>query len=191
MGTRSGLVASLGLHVRTGRALAIGLAGPFVAPAILFRRELSLWEERLGSKGPYHTTLDLPWAEAMLAARPVAAEVEAIAAGCMRRLLAELSEAGYRACGVGVVGSMGQDPARIGNPHIRAHAAEGQLFRRAVELAAEDCGLRYHSCSPEDAAAPADATLVARAQGLGKGLIHPWRVDERSATVAALIILSA
>ena len=191
MGARSGLAASLGLHVRTGRAVAIGLAGPREAPSILFRRDISLWEKRLGSKGPYHTTLELPWAEAVLAARPVVIEVERIAAGCVRQLVAELADAGYRARGVGVVGSMGQDPARIGNPHIRAHAAEGQLFRRAVELAAEGCGLRYWSCSPEDAAAPADATLVALARGLGKGLIHPWRIEERSATVAALIILSA
>lgn len=197
MGSASRVIASLGFFVRTGRAVAIALRGPADAPCILFRRDIALWAERLGKQGPYHTVLDLPWPEAVRAAQPVVREVEGIAAGCLKHLLGEVSAAGYRIRAVGIVGSMGQDPAKIGNPHIRAHAAEGQLFRHAVEVAAQGCGLRYRSFAPAEAAASASAALGqpidqldARVQSLGKGLVRPWRTDERSATLAAWAALS-
>ena len=197
MGSASKVGASLGFHVRTGRAVAIALRGPADAPCVLFRRDVALWAARLGNKGPYHTVLELPWPEAVRAAQPVVREVEAIAAECFRQLLDEAAAAGHRVHGVGIVGSMGQDPAKIGNPHIRAHAAEGQLFRHAVEVAAQGCGLRYLSFARADLVASASAALAqpadeldAKVQSLGKGRVRPWRTEERSATLAAWIALA-
>ena len=182
--------ASLGFHVRTGRAVAIVLRGPADAPSILFRRDVSLWSSELGDKGPYHTVLELPWPEAVRAAQPVVRAVEGIAIDCVKALLDDAMEAGCRIGAVGIVGSMGQDPAKIGNPHIRAHAAEGQLFRHAVEVAAQASGLSYLSHAPEEVAISAGAERAAKVQALGKGLIHPWRTEERCATLAAWICLS-
>lgn len=170
--------------------MAIALRGPADAPGILFRRDISLWSPELGNKGPYHTVLDLPWPEAVRAAQPVLRQVEKIAAACMKALLDEAAQAGCRIGGVGIVGSIGRDPAKIGNPHIRAHAAEGQLFRHAVEVAAQANGLAYVSYAPDDVANSAGAERVAQVQSLGKGLIPPWRTEERCATLAAWLSLS-
>jgi hypothetical protein len=46
-----------------------------------------------------------------------------------------------------VVGSI-IDPATIANPHIRAHAQEGQLFRTVVETAAKKLGIASYNALP-------------------------------------------
>lgn len=49
-----------------------------------------------------------------------------------------------------VVGSQ-IDPANIANPHIRAHAHEGRLFRSAVEQTLQDHGIRTEVLLERDA----------------------------------------
>ena len=51
------------------------------------------------------------------------------------------------------------DPASIANPHIRAHALEGQLFRSAVEQALNAHGIRTFILLERDAYAKAGAQL--------------------------------
>ncbi|HYM59915.1 MAG TPA: hypothetical protein VEZ11_03365, partial [Thermoanaerobaculia bacterium] len=91
-------------------------------------------------------------------------------------------------------------PARIGNPHIRAHAAEGQLFRQVLETAAAKLGLASFVASPRDVWSKAgillgqqDSSLRTRVHALGKGVVRPWRTVEQEATLAgwAALVVSA
>jgi hypothetical protein len=94
-----------------------------------------------------------------------------------------------------VVGST-IDPATIGNDHIRAHALEGQLFRTALEGAARadrlPCTTHVERALYETAAArlkrPATAIKGVAAE-LGRAVDGPWRADEKTATVAAWLML--
>src|SRR5881227_1968172 len=95
-----------------------------------------------------------------------------------------------------VVGSV-IDPASIGNDHIRAHALEGQLFRTALERAAQSarvaCATHVERGLYDAAAArlkrtPAELRRVV-AQ-LGRTLEGPWRADEKTATLAAWMVLA-
>jgi len=76
------------------------------------------------------------------------------------------------------------DLGRIGNEHIRAHAAEGVLFRRVLEVAAERNGVVCRGFSDKELGAP-----NAKIKALGKKAGPPWRADERAAAMAAWLAL--
>ncbi|HEX6703179.1 MAG TPA: hypothetical protein VF169_00355 [Albitalea sp.] len=169
------------------------MVGPVASPRLVHRGELLMWakDDPLTIQ-PHHAVMALPWAQAVVDVQPSVRAIERLAVDALRRLLHEL-EAVCGSIGViAVVGSMGRDPGLIANPHIRAHAAEGQLYRQVLETAAGTCGVAAMSFSPRtlaDAAAlrlgMSAQALAAQVQALGKGKVHPWRVDERQATCAA------
>ena len=166
--------AAIGLRAKTGRAIAVVLTGD--PPALLWRGELRLVDPA-EEIGPYHRVMDLPWADAIVAVQPLVATIESIAEIALRDVIADLAAKGIAIRAAGVVGSPPRNIDRIGNPHIRAHAAEGILFRRVLELAAERNQL------PCLAFAERDLTAVALTmKKLGP---PPWRTDERLAAAAA------
>src|SRR5262249_45931417 len=95
---------------------------------------------------------------------------------------------GFVVSAVGVVGSPDRKLEKIGNSHIRAHAAEGILFRRVLEIAANEQGLKWRSFSDrafELESLKWKTTLAPLGPAAGK----PWRVDERLAAAAACLAL--
>jgi hypothetical protein len=97
-----------------------------------------------------------------------------------------------------VVGSQ-VDPASIANPHIRAHALEGRLFRSAVEESLRCQEICADVLLERDAYARVAARLnesideVKRAvQNLARltpANAQPWRVEQKLAALAALFAL--
>ena len=106
---------------------------------VLWRRELHLFDPKVpDSRGPFHPALEHqgPRGEKMVK-RAVEAATR-VGRHAVAELVSEL-RAGESEClraGL-VVGSL-IDPARIGNPHVRAHASEGKLFREIVESGLSD-----------------------------------------------------
>jgi len=95
-----------------------------------------------------------------------------------------------------VVGST-IDPATVGNPHIRAHAYEGQLFRIVLEEALRGFGVKSEVIVEKKLAAAVAARLSRRPRAIaatleqfGKTLGRPWRADEKAAAAAAWIALA-
>lgn len=166
--------AAIGLRAKTGRAIAVVLTGD--PPSLLWRGELRL-DDPAEEIGPYHKVMELPWADAVVAVQPLVAAIESIAEIALRDVLADLGAKGISIRAAGVVGSPPRNIDRIGNPHIRAHAAEGILFRRVFERAAERNQL---PCS-----AFAERDLTAAALTMKKLGPPPWRTDERLAAAAA------
>ena len=190
--------ASVGLLAKTSRAIAVCLAGPVESPRLVRRGELVFWskDEPLTIQ-PYHAVMERPWPQALVDVRPSVRAIERLAIDALRRWLDELAAAGDTVGAIAIVGSMGSDPGLITNPHIRAHAAEGQLFRQVLETAASACGFAATSFPPRTAAHAAaarlgmsDERLAQRVQALGKGIVRPWRADERLATCAAWAALA-
>src|SRR5213075_1526506 len=90
---------------------------------------------------PYHAVMELPWEQCEKAVQKSAKAIEVIARKGLKSLIAELNSQGMKVRAVGIVGAPDRDLARIGNFHIRAHAAEGVLFRQVLNLAADANGL--------------------------------------------------
>src|SRR5882672_3402070 len=136
-------IVCIGLRAKTARAIAVVLGGSSDSPRVLTKLEIRLADPKIPATGqPYHEVMDLPWEESQKAVRKSAAAIEVIARKALAQLIKELRSEGFKVSGAGIVGAKDRDLARIGNYHIRAHAAEGLLFRRALDLAADANGLR-------------------------------------------------
>lgn len=173
--------AAIGFRAKTGRAIAVVVSEINGSPSFVWRGELRLVPPTT-EIGPYHEVMELPWPEAQVAVKKLVVPIEKIAEAAVRDAIAALTAVTIRAAGV--VGSPPRDISRIGNPHIRAHAAEGILFRRVLELAAERIGLPCLAFAEDDV----DADI---ARPLGRAAGPPWRTDERLAAAAAWLALSA
>lgn len=195
------LTAAIGLRARTGRAIAVVAAEVDGEIEVVRRESIATHDPSVAdSFQPHHAALELSGSEAR---RVVAAAEEAVRAAAREsfsRLVSEVRGDGFRIAGVGVVGPPPKDAnqlARMGNPHVRAHAAEGQLFRLVLEEAAK--GGRLSMVRLSDRSGFADAAecmrcgekpLRAQVDGLGATLGPPWRADEKLACVSALVVLS-
>ena len=190
--------AGLGLRVRTSRAIVVVLRGPAESPAVLRREELFLRDpKRTKIWQPYHEVIHLPWESADAKVQKMAKPIRAATSRAMSELARQVRASGYELCGAGIVGGGSQHPAKIGNPHIRAHAAEGRLFRDILETGAAACGLARRSFSEKDVYQQAASefrcsvdALRQRVSALGSGVVRPWREDEKLAALAAWIVLA-
>ena len=189
--------AAIGFRAKTGRAIAVALTTSPEGPAIVCREEVSLVDPRRPETGqPYHEVMELPWPDAAREVTPFVSAIEEVAARALGSLVHGLAERNIVVDRIGVVGSLDRPLEKIGNPHIRAHAAEGMLFRRVIESAARDHGLKARTFSQasliECAVGELDVTirqLQARLKALGAQAGPPWRADEKAAATAAWLVL--
>ena len=89
------------------------------------------------------------------------------------------------------------DPERIANDHIRIHALEGQLFRGVVRDAATRSRVSCSIWRDRDLQATAcgllklrETVLRGRLTDLGRDVDGPWRVEQKSAALAAWLVLA-
>ena len=189
---------TLGFRTKTGKAIALALRHEDRAE-IVRRWTMELYDPEAPATGqPHHEVLELPWPDALLAVRPLEERIHLVAAGGVRTILEELRSGGLTVRAIGVTGSPDRPLERIGNRHIRAHAAEGILFRRAIEVAATRCGVPCRAYSDRGLEAFAAQQLHCKAEevksrltALGKSAGRPWRADERAAATAAWLAAAA
>jgi len=189
-------LVSIGLRAKTARAIAVVLGGPRDAPLVLKKLEIALADPRIAATTqPYHEVMELPWEESRQAVRKSARAIEAVARKSLASLIKELQSAGMKVSAVGIVGAKDRDLARIGNFHIRAHAAEGVLFRRVLDLAADANGLKRRTFPDREfaelAAIELSPGIKQKLNDLGRTLPAPWRAEEKQAATAAWLVLHA
>jgi hypothetical protein len=192
-------IAAIGLKARTGRAIAVVLCGPREAPQLVKRSELILTDPRIPATfQPYHEVMDLPWKESEKKVKPYVRAIERVAAKALAELLHELLAQGLTVSGVGIAGSADRDLSRIGNYHIRAHAAEGLIFRQVLESAAQTNKLTHRTFSektlPTQAASELRCTIAQLSKHLksvGHAAGPPWRAEQRVAATAAWLALTS
>jgi hypothetical protein len=175
--------ATIGIKSKTGRAIAVALTAPL---EFICREELTLCDET--TQQPYHQVMELPWSESQIAVKPAIATIEKIAARELRRLITDVESRGYEVAFVGIVGPADRKLERIGSPHIRAHAAEGVLFRAVMEKAAKANRIEWKAF--DDPAAALTAKEKKTIGAMGKIAGSPWRAEEKAAAMAAWIGLT-
>ena len=190
-------LAAIGLKPKTGRAVAVVLSGPKNAPELIKRKEVSLTDPQIPATfQPYHEVMEMPWKESEKKVKPYVRAIEKVAAKALAQLVHELRAEGLEVTGVGIAGNADRELAKIGNYHIRAHAAEGLLFRQVLESAARANKLPHHTflekTLPAQAASELGCTVTKLNSSL-KTLGHlagpPWRADHRVAATAAWLAL--
>jgi hypothetical protein len=176
--------ATIGIKTRTGRAVAVALDE---RKEFICREEMTLSDPH-AKVGPYHEVMELPWTESIVAVKPAIAAIEKIAARELERVIKAVQSRGYEVAGVAVVGPADRQLERIGNAHIRAHAAEGVLFRRVIEVAAKEN--RVDAKAFVDPAKEIGAPQKKKIEAMKAVAGSPWRAEEKSAAMAACAILT-
>lgn len=189
--------SAVGFRVKSGWATAVLLSGPVETPQVLGRRIVVLSDPDVPeTQQPYHASMGLlEEDEAKIRSR--AAIVQRVAALSVKATLDEFTTAGHRILSAGLVVSSLTYPRSISNPHIRAHALEGLLFRSVLTGALEAHGLPCSVVLERDAYIKA-ATTLARSEddvkravlALGSSLGGPWRAEEKLAALVAWMNLS-
>jgi hypothetical protein len=190
---------SIGLRAKTARAIAVVLAGPVDSPRVVRRVEVVLSDPAMpATSQPYHEVMDLPWERATVAVRKSAKKIESIASKALARLIGDAQGEGYAVRVVGIVGAGNRNLEKIGSTHIRAHAAEGVLFREVLEVAAAANKVRsrtFDQRSLDETAALELQLPIEKLKGclgeMGRGAGSPWRADEKAAATAAWLALAS
>ena len=184
--------AAIGLKTKTGKAIAVVLSESDARPQFVCREMLKLYDEDLPETvQPYHNVMEMPWSESVIAIKKPIAAIEKIAAASLRTLIDSVQERGLRVACVAIVGPADRKLERIGNPHIRAHAAEGVLYRAVMETAARDNACQSRSFVDPTSELGRPAREVKKfLEAIGKEAGTPWRADEKTAAIAAWAALS-
>jgi hypothetical protein len=189
--------AALGFRVKSGWATAVLLSGPAEAPTVTERTQVALSDPAVPhSRQPYHADIGVAQTDSAALARLIE-----VVHRCARRSVAQLLDRhrteGYRLVGAGIVVGSDTPPESITNPHIRAHACEGRLFRIALEGALEEAEVPcmvvveralYSTAGP--LLHGSEASVKQAVTALGKGRFPGWRADDKAATVAAWLALA-
>lgn len=195
--TKSSSLVAIGLRAKTGRAIAVIVGGSPEAPLVIAKTEIKLFDPKIPATAqPYHEVMDLPWQESQRAVQKSARAIERVATKALAKLVKEQASNGRRVCAVGIVGAKDRDLSRIGNSHIRAHAAEGVLFRRVLDDAAVANDLPFRIFPERKFAELLKDELGSRTDSIKKSLDEaarqlppPWRADEKLAAMAAWMVL--
>ena len=173
-------MASIGLRVKTGKAMAIAIGGGQGGPQAILREEVALADRSImDTVHPYHLEIE---------GRPdaVAGAVRAakrIGAASLKGFF-EAIRRQERIDFVTVVVNTHTAPERITSPHMRAHSKEGWLFREICEHAAETGGIEPLTLSIEEISLD-DRTTQRALSSLGDAFGRPWTADWKLAAAAA------
>jgi len=191
--------AVLGFRVKSGWAAVVLLTGTTDSPRLSDISRIELCDPRRPeTRQPYHAAMgELETDSVKFGQRENVVRV--VSRQALTRLLNGYSQKEFRVkCAVLVVGSR-VDPASIANPHIRAHALEGRLFRSVIEQAFQDHLIPTNVLLERDAYASVAARLKQSSDDLKRTIQcfgrsapakgKPWRAEQKLAALAALFAL--
>jgi hypothetical protein len=191
--------AAVGFRVKSGWAAVVLLTDTAHSLQLLDVSRIELCDPRLPeTRQPYHAAMGKLETEPTIVNQRERV-VRSISQQSLTRLLKGYQQKGFRIMRAALVVGSQIDPANIANPHIRAHALEGRLFRSAVAEILQDHEIRTEVLLERDAYPSVAARLkqsnddVKRAiQDLGRSAPangRPWRAEQKLAALAALFAL--
>ena len=191
--------AALGFRVKSGWAAVVLLTGTARSPQLSDIGRIELCDPRRPeTRQPYHAAMgELETDSTKLDQREIA--VKNVSRQTLAKLLKGYQQKRFRINRAALVVGSQIDPARIANPHIRAHALEGRLFRSVIEQVLQDHEIRTELLLERDTYASVAARLTQSSDDLerairGFGLwaaAHggPWHSEQKLAALAALFVL--
>jgi hypothetical protein len=193
--------AAIGLRIHSGWGALVAVAGENGAQKIIDRRKIIVIDPKAaGVAQPYHFVeeMELRAAERHLAR--CASDSKRLAVEALREVSAHLRDSGFTLAGAAILLSSARplpDLDEILGSHALIHAAEGEFFRHAFRQALERLEIPVTGIRERDLDDHArktfgkEATEVhQRIDGMGRLLGPPWTEDEKTAALAAAIILN-
>jgi len=183
---------AIGFRVKSGFAVAVVVDGSAAAPRAVVRRIVDMSDpDAPETRQPYHHD----FFKSERDSREIARRVRIVRRSAQASVAALLADVGAARAAL-VVGSL-IDPATVGNPHIRAHAREGQLFRTVLAEMLQAHGVACDVVVDRELPAQAwrrlkrpGASVTRTMAAFGEALGRPWRADEKAAALAAWMALA-
>lgn len=195
-------LAAVGFRVHSGWTSLVAIALENGKPIVLTRQRPHLVATfSYTFRQPYHTaeSMDLNEAEAFLEQQR--SETRRLASEVLKSVQSDVAQQGYKVTRAALLTASGRplpELAKILTAHSLIHSADGEFFREAISHACRKQKLAITSIKDRELIQVACAKLrrlpavltrfVAEA---GKPLGAPWSQDEKFASLAAWLALSA
>jgi hypothetical protein len=194
--------AALGFRVHSGWTSLIALALENKQPIILARQRPHLVVTfSYTFRQPYHTAEKMDLAEARVFLDQQRDEARMLALAALRSAQTEVTQQGYELTRAALLLASGRplpELPKILASHSIIHTADGEFFREALLHACARADLAVTTIKDRELLASASTTLRRKPPALnrfindlGKPLGSPWTQDEKFATVAAWLALTA
>ena len=188
--------AALGFRVKSGWAAAVLLTGPACSPQLCDVRRIELSDPSIPeTRQPYHATMGKLETDTTEINRSVRV-VRSIVQQSIATLLACYQDQDYAIGRAALVVGSQIDPASIANPHIRAHALEGQLFRSVLKEALQAHRIRTEVFIERNAYSQgavklkeSNENVLRMIKNFGENTQEPWRAEQKLAALAAWLAL--
>jgi len=192
--------AAIGFSPHSGWAAMVVLGGTAADPNLLARSRVQLIDDHdLESKQPYHTVEFLCVEEATGRLDGYMAVATSMAQTALRAQLEELKGRNISLQSVGILDSSGRKQVSLQSilaSHALIHAADGDHFRNALFVAAEQCRLSVRRIPAKGLEAHAGKCLsmpvnriLDRVNKLGRDIGPPWGADQKKAALLAWTLL--
>src|SRR5574338_826691 len=191
--------AGLGFRVKSGWAAVVLLTNTVDVPRVSDIGRIDLCDPRHPeTRQPYHAaTGKLETDSTKISQRECV--VRDISRQALTKLIKCYKKKGFQIQRAALVVGSRIDPVTIGNPHIRAHALEGRLFRTVLEEGLHVHDIRTELLLERDAYSSVAARLDQSTddlrhiiQNLGRSqaaIDCSWRAEQKLAALAALLVL--
>jgi len=193
--------AAIGVSVHSGWGAVVAIAGGQGMEEILLRRRVVIIDSKIvGSTQPYHYVVKKEIRAAEIHLARCATQSKHLAFKTLAQLAAELRDRGFLLKSAAILLSSARllpGLEEILASHALIHTAEGEFFRQAFRCAFEKLkipvtGIRARDL--DDSAAKAFGkfapAIQKRIDGMGRSLGAPWTRDEKTAALAAAIVLA-
>jgi hypothetical protein len=193
--------AVIGISVHSGWGIVVAMAGGRGTEEVLDRRRLVIIDPKtIGAAQPYHYVEEMEIRAADRHLTRCATDSRRLALEALTRLSAELRDRDLVLARAAILLSSARplpDLEEILASHALIHTAEGEFFRQAFRSALERLeipvtGIRAREL--DDCAKKAFGKLAPevhkRIDGMGRSLGPPWTKDEKTAALAAAIVLA-
>ena len=193
--------AAIGLRIHSGWGALVAVAGENGAQEIIDRRKIIVIDPKAaGVAQPYHFVQEMELRAAERHLAKCASDARRLAVDALREVSAQLRNRGFTIAHAVILLSSARplpDLDEILGSHALIHAAEGEFFRHTFRQALERLeipvtGIRERELEDHarKAFGKAAAEVHKRIEGMGRQLGPPWTEDEKTAALAAAIVLN-
>jgi hypothetical protein len=192
--------AAIGVRVHSGWGALVAVSGKPGAEEIIERRRVVITDPKMaGAVQPYHFAEKMEAKPAEQHVAKCAAMSARLALTVLQELLQQLQAREYRVIASCILLSSGRplpDFAKILASHALIHTAEGEFFRKAFRDAFEQLDIPVSGIRERELAEHAQTKfgkaapkLQERIAAMGRALGPPWTTDQKTAALAAFVIL--
>lgn len=192
---------ALGFRAHSGWAAMVAVAGTPREPEVILRRRIELSDRDVpGSTMLYHAAEGMALGEAEQHIRRCRQASDEMARQAFESVIGELSDMALSirgACLLLASGRVLPDLSAILASHPLIHTAEGEFFRQRLRTACVERRIELCGIAEKELPARAVSTLSMpedQINGLlaaiGRLIGPPWQVDQKLATLAAIVVLA-